>query len=275
MIGELTPFSAIHHGALFDKARGQENVREVPGQNPQTQDAQAQNVAQQAARVTPVARQEADDEGGSRNRQERSSDPGEERADERASELRDKRELLELKRRDREVRRRIAEQRRAAGKYGASIRFAYEVGPDGKQYAVDGDVQLDTTAQANRKATVEKMVTVRKAALAADRPTPDDQRVAAEARRRIAGARMFMREELRDELREAKRPDVADLTGESEEAKQAREEIMRELMPEQLAEQQPQRAAAAYAQQAPDAPPVESDVDPALRAEANSLLFIV
>jgi hypothetical protein len=70
----------------------------------------------------------------------------------------------------------------AAGSYatgGAS--FQYAKGPDGKQYAVGGEVGIDTGKESSPEATISKMQTVRAAALAPADPSPQDQKVAARA----------------------------------------------------------------------------------------------
>ncbi|HIJ90614.1 MAG: putative metalloprotease CJM1_0395 family protein [Desulfobulbaceae bacterium] len=77
----------------------------------------------------------------------------------------------------------------AAGSYatgGAS--FQYAKGPDGKQYAVGGEVGIDTGKESSPEATISKMQTVRAAALAPADPSPQDQKVAARASLVIAEA---------------------------------------------------------------------------------------
>lgn len=70
----------------------------------------------------------------------------------------------------------------AAGGYargGAS--FSYQRGPDGQNYAIGGEVQIDTGKEATPEATIQKMQIIRQAALAPVDPSPQDQRVAAHA----------------------------------------------------------------------------------------------
>jgi hypothetical protein len=89
----------------------------------------------------------------------------------------------ELEERDREVRAHEEAHRQAGGQYvrgGPS--FKYEVGPDGRRYAVDGEVQIDTTpVRGDPEATIQKMKQVRQAALAPADPSAQDRRVAAQA----------------------------------------------------------------------------------------------
>ncbi len=72
---------------------------------------------------------------------------------------------------------------------GAS--FTYQKGPDGKQYAVGGEVGIDLSPVAgNPKATAAKMETVKAAALAPAQPSAQDLTVAAAAAQQGAQARL-------------------------------------------------------------------------------------
>lgn len=63
---------------------------------------------------------------------------------------------------------------------GAS--FQYQAGPDGKQYAVGGEVKIDASpVPDDPEKTMQKMQQVRRAALAPGDPSPQDRKVAAEA----------------------------------------------------------------------------------------------
>jgi len=59
--------------------------------------------------------------------------------------------------------------------------FQYAKGPDGKKYAVAGEVGIDVSKESSPEATISKMQTVRAAALAPADPSPQDRRVAARA----------------------------------------------------------------------------------------------
>ena len=52
-------------------------------------------------------------------------------------------------------------------------------GPDGKQYAVAGEVGVDTSAEAKPQANIDKGQRIQAAALAPADPSPQDHRVAA------------------------------------------------------------------------------------------------
>jgi hypothetical protein len=88
-----------------------------------------------------------------------------------------------LKERDREVRRHEQAHLSAAGGHargGAS--YEYESGPDGKSYAVAGHVDIDgSPVNGNPEATLQKAMTVQRAALAPAEPSGADRAVAAQA----------------------------------------------------------------------------------------------
>jgi hypothetical protein len=59
--------------------------------------------------------------------------------------------------------------------------YAYQRGPDGQDYAVGGEVGIDTSVPADPREAAQKMRTVRAAALAPADPSPADLAVAAAA----------------------------------------------------------------------------------------------
>jgi hypothetical protein len=88
-----------------------------------------------------------------------------------------------LKERDQEVRSHEQAHLAAAGGHargGAS--YEYESGPDGKSYAVAGHVDIDVSpVNGNPEATLQKAMTVQRAALAPAEPSGADRAVAAQA----------------------------------------------------------------------------------------------
>jgi len=100
-------------------------------------------------------------------------------------------QLKALQSRDREVRAHEAAHQAAAGNLstgGAS--FSYQRGPDGRLYAIGGEVHIDTSAvSGDPKATLRKAETVIRATLAPARPSSQDRQVAARAVQMAAEAR--------------------------------------------------------------------------------------
>lgn len=100
-------------------------------------------------------------------------------------------EMIEkLRKRDREVRAHEAAHKAAGGQYAGSATFSYQVGPDGQQYAVGGEVPIDLSpVPGDPAATIRKMQQVQAAALAPAEPSSADRQVAAKAAQIAARAR--------------------------------------------------------------------------------------
>ena len=96
----------------------------------------------------------------------------------------------ELSARDAEVR---AHEQAHAAAAGPLLRggpnYEYTTGPDGRQYATGGNVQIDTSPEADPRETVTKAQRIRAAALAPAEPSSTDLSVAAKASRMEAEAR--------------------------------------------------------------------------------------
>jgi len=88
----------------------------------------------------------------------------------------------ELKKIDAQVRAHEAAHQAAAGGLARGKSFTYTTGPDGGQYAVGGEVQIDTSPIPNNpQATITKMQQVQRAALAPADPSGQDLAVASQA----------------------------------------------------------------------------------------------
>ena len=99
------------------------------------------------------------------------------------------REIKELKQRDREVRTHEQAHASVGGATTGAPTFTYEIGPDGKKYAVEGEVSVDVSVVSNDpRATIRKMQNVYKAALAPVNPSAQDRKVANSAARAIVEA---------------------------------------------------------------------------------------
>jgi hypothetical protein len=92
-------------------------------------------------------------------------------------------QLEALRQRDQDVRAHENAHQAAAGPYAqGGVTFEYQTGPDGKRYAIGGEVTIDTTpVDGDPQATIAKMEQVRAAALAPPRPSAQDRAVAAQA----------------------------------------------------------------------------------------------
>lgn len=100
----------------------------------------------------------------------------------KALSARDQEIIRELKKRDAHVRAHEEAHLAVAGQYARSgINLTYEVGPNGVRYAVGGDVKISISDASTPEATIRKMETVRRAALAPADPSAADRQIAAEA----------------------------------------------------------------------------------------------
>lgn len=95
----------------------------------------------------------------------------------------EKREVQRLKQQDAEVRNHERAHIASGGPYvRGGANFQYQRGPDGRNYAVGGEVTIDASSVPNNPdATVRKMQVVRRAALAPADPSPQDRAVATRA----------------------------------------------------------------------------------------------
>jgi|WetSurMetagenome_2_1015567.scaffolds.fasta_scaffold284024_2 hypothetical protein len=104
------------------------------------------------------------------------------------------REVEQLRQRDRDVRAHEQAVRAAAGGLSASARYSYQVGPDGRLYVIESDVQFDTSeVPGDPEATLRKAEQLRKASQAPGDPSPQDRAVAAMAAAMAARARIELR----------------------------------------------------------------------------------
>lgn len=103
----------------------------------------------------------------------------------------EKQQVAQLQERDREVRAHEAAHIAAAGGLAGGASFSYQTGPDGRAYAVGGEVSIDTSpVNGDPQATIQKAQTIRAAALSPAQPSGADQAVAAAASKMAASARI-------------------------------------------------------------------------------------
>ena len=96
--------------------------------------------------------------------------------------LQEEKEVHQLKKKDREVRaHKMAHIAAGAGVIRGGAHYNYQIGPDGKRYAVGGHVNIDTSAERRPQETIRKMQVVKKAALAPAQPSNTDWAIAAKA----------------------------------------------------------------------------------------------
>lgn len=102
----------------------------------------------------------------------------------------EQRELLQrLAARDREVRDHENAHATVGGPYAGRPTYEFEVGPDGRRYAIGGETPIDAAPiEGDPEATILKMTVVESAALAPPKPSATDRAIAALARARAIEA---------------------------------------------------------------------------------------
>lgn len=126
--------------------------------------------------------------------------------------------ISNLQARDREVRAHEAAHQAAGGGTVGGASFSYQQGPDGRQYAIGGEVSVDLSASGSPEAVIAKMARVRAAATAPANPSSQDFSVAAAAASIAAEARQDQRAQVVAEQSEvtATKQKKAEVTAESD-----------------------------------------------------------
>lgn len=138
------------------------------------------------------------------NSQEASANKSDERKPENSQEkleaIQDEKEIQQLKQRDQEVRAHELAHAAVGGASTGSPSYEFQTGPDGKKYAVGGEVSVDLSAvDGDPQATIKKMQQVYAAALAPADPSAQDLKVAAQASELIAQAQAELAQQSSDE----------------------------------------------------------------------------
>ena len=112
----------------------------------------------------------------------------------------DKRLIRELQKRDQEVRAHERAHKTAAGSLArGSATYTYQIGPDGRRYAIGGEVHIDVSPGSTPEERLEKARRIRSAASAPSEPSAQDHSVASDAARLEAEARKELQENRRED----------------------------------------------------------------------------
>jgi hypothetical protein len=135
-------------------------------------------------------------------------------------------QITELKQRDAEVRAHEQAHASLGGQYARSPQYKYEKGPDGRRYAVGGEVSIDISEASTPEETIRKAQQVKAAALAPAEPSAQDLRVAVEATQITLEARSEISREKAAEAQKAYNQAIPDAQrSDDEEQKSAIEEV--------------------------------------------------
>jgi hypothetical protein len=112
--------------------------------------------------------------------------------------------IRELTARDQEVRNHEQAHQAVGGQYAGAMEFTFQRGPDGKRYAVGGEVSINTSKiPGDPQATLQKADQIRRAALAPAEPSNQDRQVAALASQMSIEAQNEIRQVERQEIEKA------------------------------------------------------------------------
>jgi len=194
----ITQVTATHPSAAEKGVASEKDRARTPAQaNEQVDFANLRKQAEHAASsISEQENQQGDQQGKSQQESEQqqshdnnhSSEP--DKSDENTQQTHaDERVISQLQQRDKEVRTHELAHASAGGAATGAPSYTFEVGPDGKKYAVGGEVSVDlSTVSGDPQATIVKMQKVHAAALAPASPSAQDIRVAASATQKILAA---------------------------------------------------------------------------------------
>ena len=116
----------------------------------------------------------------------------------------EQRRVAELQKIDRAVHaHELAHLAAAGGLATSGASYTYVYGPDGKRYAVGGEVSIDTSAESKPQANIDKGRRIRAAAMAPADPSAQDRAVASAGDRLVALGRQELAAEQRQQRAEA------------------------------------------------------------------------
>lgn len=113
-----------------------------------------------------------------------------------------KMQVIELQRRDLEVRTHEAAHMSAGAGLTTGASYSYQRGPDDKMYAIGGEVGIDTSPGKTPEETLKKAAQIKRAALAPAQPSSADLQVAATATNMEIDAKMEIQKNQNQETKE-------------------------------------------------------------------------
>ena len=182
----IPPAAANTAGSTENKAQSDAEKAKLPGNS----DSSTYTASGKIADNKTIEQREGNADGDQDDAEQEKQQAAEEVSEQEELQLeQEQQQIQELKARDTEVR--VHEQAHASvgGQYAGSPSYEYQRGPDGTNYAVGGEVPIDVgVVNGDPQATIDKMQTVRAAALAPAEPSGADRAIAADATQKMAAA---------------------------------------------------------------------------------------
>lgn len=182
----IPPAAANTAGSTENKAQSDAEKAKLPGNSDSSTYTASGKIADNKTIEQREGNADSDQDDAEQEKQQAAEEVNEQEELQLEQELQ---QIKELKARDTEVR--THEQAHAAvgGQYAGSPSYEYQRGPDGTNYAVGGEVPIDVgVINGDPQATIDKMQTVRAAALAPAEPSGADRAIAADATQKMAAA---------------------------------------------------------------------------------------
>jgi hypothetical protein len=204
-----TNAAAAEKGVASDKERG----RSPSQTNEQVDFASLQKEAEKnTSTITEQESRQNQQQGNKDNSEDNNSTA--DKAEEEAQQLAEEKVINQLKIRDKEVRAHEMAHANIGGTTTGAPSYTFEVGPDGKKYAVSGEVDVDLSiVPGDPQATIVKMQKVYAAALAPVSPSIQDTRVAASATQKILTAQSELLALNNEKLNKNSKDDAAGAVG--------------------------------------------------------------
>jgi hypothetical protein len=178
----------MERGAAEKGVISEDKSRNTPQNNPTYSD-ELKNRGTELKQAIDGRSQERDPEGRSDQDNSGQSGSGQSSQQDTEQQSTEQRKIAELKQRDAEVRAHEQAHASVGADLAGAPSYEFELGPDGKQYAVGGEVNIDlAVVPGDPQATIVKMQKVKAAALAPAEPSAADRSVATEAAKRILQA---------------------------------------------------------------------------------------
>lgn len=218
----LMAYKQFSNISIEDAAKSVSQSQELPKEMPEDIENE-ETQSDEAIKTDPESKDDKEKDKKKIDKENDKKSNGEELSDKEQA------ELEELKKRDQEVKTHEKAHQSAGGQYASAPVYDYKKGPDGKDYAVGGHVNIDTSEESDPDKTIQKMRIVIKAAKAPAEPSGQDMKVAAEAQQTLNEAQM---EKAKKQQEEMKNKETSKDEEESSDIKVEAEDIKTESQPD-------------------------------------------
>ena len=170
----------------YESSNSKENKSSSSYHNSAVAEEQEEDHVYEYAKITQKNKEQKDSQGEEQGDSQNNSSPeNDKKSNGEYLTNEEQKKLDQLKARDKEVRIHEQQHQRVGGQYASAPSYSTEKGPDGKDYAVGGEVQISTSEESEPEQTITKMQQVRAPA----EPSSQDYSVARKAQQKEMEAR--------------------------------------------------------------------------------------